>query len=193
MSDHQPQIEAASAEAWRQWLAQHHDQQEAVWLIIYKKDSGIPSVYYDQAVDEALCFGWIDSKPNKRDATSYFQYFSKRNPKSNWSRVNKEKIQRLRAAGKLAPAGEAMIALAQKSGTWTALDDVENLVLPEDLAAAFAAQPAALQFWEGLPRSVKRGSLEWLFTAKRPATRQKRIRDIVESAVRQERPSPYRR
>lgn len=109
-------------------------------MIIYKKDSGIPSVYYDQAVDEALCFGWIDSKPNKRDATSYFQYFSKRNPKSNWSQVNKEKIQRLRATGKLALAGEAMIALAQQSGTWTALDNVENLVLPDDLKAVFAAQ-----------------------------------------------------
>ena len=96
---------ASSRQKWRQWLVENHASRQAIWLIIYKKRSQVPSVYYDEAVDEALCFGWIDSKPNKRDKESYFQYFSQRNPKSKWSRVNKDKVSRLIEEGPMTGAG----------------------------------------------------------------------------------------
>lgn len=187
----QPRTTAASAAGWRKWLAEHHEEQENVWLIIYKKDSGTPSVSYPEAVDEALCFGWVDSLPNKRDADSYFQYFSKRNPKSNWSRVNKEKIARLEKAGKLAPAGAAMVAEAKERGTWNALDDVENLLVPDDLAAAFEQYEGSHDNWDNFPPSTRRGILEWIFNAKRAATRAKRIRETAEQAARNERANSW--
>ena len=169
--------------AWRSWLTEHHATEASVWLIIYRKQSGTPSVYYDEAVDEALCFGWIDSKPNKRDNVSYFQFFSRRNPKSNWSRVNKEKVARLRQEGRMAPAGEAMVRLAQETGTWTALNDVDNLVVPDDLQAALERNPMALHYFMAFPPSARRGILEWIFNAKRLPTRQRRIAETVTKAA----------
>ncbi len=173
---------ANDQQAWRQWLADHHKEKKAIWLIIYHKESATPSVYYNEAVDEALCFGWIDSVPKKRDAESYYVYFSQRNPKSNWSRVNKEKIARLLKAKKIAPSGLAMIALAKESGTWDALNDVENLIVPDDLQAAFDQQPEAFINWQNFSPSSRRGILEWIFNAKKPETRQKRILETVRLA-----------
>ncbi|MCS7037858.1 MAG: YdeI/OmpD-associated family protein [Saprospiraceae bacterium] len=170
---------AKDRQAWRDWLAAHHASEKAVWLILYKKESGVPSVYYSEAVDEALCFGWIDSKPNKRDANSYYQFFAQRNPKSNWSRVNKEKVARLIEQGLMQPAGEAMIALAKQMGTWDALDDVENTTLPDDLRALFEQNPVAYAHWEHFPRSATRAILEWILNAKKAETRQKRIEQTV--------------
>lgn len=173
-------IEAVNVEAWRNWLAQNGEHSSNVWLIIYHKNSGIPSIYYDEAVDEALCWGWVDSKVNKRDHQSYFQFFARRNPKSNWSRVNKEKIQRLLDQGRMHPAGLEMVRIAKETGTWAALDDVENLVIPPDLMAEFSKRPPALENWNNFPRSVKRGVLEWILNAKRPATREKRLLETAE-------------
>jgi len=170
---------AKSGTDWRNWLENHHATAQSVWLIIYHKSSATPSVYYDEAVDEAMCFGWVDSKVNKRNGESYFQYFSKRNPKSNWSRVNKEKIARLMAEGRMAPAGLAMVKLAKETGTWTALDEVEKLAVPKDLQAEFDKYEQAAANFDNFPRSVKRGILEWIFNAKRPATRQKRIAETA--------------
>lgn len=150
-------------------------------------------MYYPEAVDEALCFGWVDSKPNKRDHQSYYQYFAKRNPKSNWSRVNKQKVERLLQEGRMAPPGIAMIERAKENGTWTALDDVENLLIPVDLQAEFDLNAVALKNWKEFPRSVKRGILEWIFNAKRSNTRQKRIKETVTLAARNERANQYRR
>jgi uncharacterized protein YdeI (YjbR/CyaY-like superfamily) len=127
---------AESKTAWSNWLIENHQRESKLWLIIYKKDSSVRSITYDQAVDEALCFGWVDSSINKRDGESFYQYFAKRNPKSNWSRVNKLKIEKLISEGLMADAGLKMVELAQQNGTWTALDDVENLVSPPDLQAA---------------------------------------------------------
>lgn len=182
---------APSAAAWRQWLADNHDREKSVWLIIYKKQSGIDSVYYDEAVDEALCFGWIDSKANSRDEHSYYQYFARRKPKSGWSRVNKEKIERLLSEGRMAPAGLKMIDLAKENGSWTALDDVENLIVPDDLQRAFDANPTAFGHWEKFPRSTKRAILEWITAAKRPDTRQKRIDETVSLAENNVRANQY--
>lgn len=184
---------ANNSTAWRKWLANHWDREPSIWLIIYKKDSGISSVTYNEAVDEALCFGWIDSKPNKRDDKSYYQFFAKRNPKSNWSKINKDKITRLEKAGKIAPPGFEMIRIAKETGTWNALDQVEQLIIPQDLQAAFDQYPnAALNFTQ-FPKSVQRGILEWIFNAKRPQTRKKRIDQTASKAEHNERANQYRK
>ena len=192
MNSLEPNTSAADAKSWRKWLQTHHRTSENVWLIIYRKDSGIPSVAYNEAVDEALCFGWIDSVPKKRDEQSYYQYFSRRNPKSNWSRVNKEKIARLTEANKLSAAGMDMVEQAKRSGTWDALNDVENLVIPNDLADLFTQHPGSRKNWETFPRSVKRGILEWIFNAKRAATRKKRIQETAIKAAKNERANQWR-
>lgn len=184
---------ASNTEHWRAWLSAHHRSEKSVWLIIFKKSSGIASISYSEAVDEALCFGWIDSKPNKRDDQSFYQYFSKRNPKSNWSRVNKEKIKRLEAANKIEAAGYEMIEQAKQTGTWTALDDVENLIVPPDLQSAFDQFSEATKHWEAFPRSAKRGILEWIFNAKRSETRAKRIQETASLAQENKRANQYRK
>jgi uncharacterized protein YdeI (YjbR/CyaY-like superfamily) len=190
--DGAPAFYAQDQEAWRQWLEDHHDSAKNVWLIMYRKGSGTPSVYYPEAVDEALCFGWIDSKSNKRDGDSFYLFFTRRNPRSHWSRVNKQKVEALLATGRMTPAGLAVIEAAKKSGTWTALDDVENLNLPPDLEAALRANPAAMQYFEAFPRSAKRGILEWLLNAKRTETRRKRIEETVMLASQNIRANQYR-
>ncbi|MDX1959843.1 MAG: YdeI/OmpD-associated family protein [Leptospiraceae bacterium] len=183
---------AKNAKEWRAWLEKNHKSEKNVWLIIYKKESSIPSVYYDEAVDEALCFGWIDSKPNKRDESSFYQFFAKRNPKSNWSKVNKEKVQRLLKEKKIAASGMEMIELAKKLGTWDALNDVENLVIPKDLEAELNKNKNAKQYFEEFPKSVKRGILEWILNAKKSETRQKRITETVSLAEKNIRANQYR-
>lgn len=186
-----PTFYANSTESWRNWLISNSLKEKGVWLIIYKKGSGQPSTTYPEAVDEALCFGWIDSKPNKRDSKSFYQYFSKRNPKSNWSRVNKLKIEKLLKENKMAPSGLEMVEIAKTSGTWNALDDVENLVIPEDLQKKFNNNKVAFEYYEKFPRSTKRGILEWIFNAKRPVTRQKRIKETVDLAEQNIRANQY--
>ncbi len=179
--------------AWRAWLAENHTQENSVWLIIYKKDSGVPSIYYDQAVDEALCFGWIDSKPNKRDEQSFYQFFAKRNPKSKWSGVNKKKVAKLIGEGLMTDSGLEMIEIAKKSGTWTALDEVENLVIPDDMQQQLDANPTAKAFFDLFPPSTKRGILEWITNAKQAETRAKRISETVTLAEKNERANQYRK
>ena len=176
-------LHARTRKNWRKWLEKNHRSEKSVWLIIYKKESGIPSVYYPEAVDEAICFGWIDSKINKRDEFSYFQYFAKRNPKSNWSKVNKAKVEKLIQEGLMEEAGIEMIELAKKNGNWNALDGVENLDIPEDLQKAFKKSKKALDYWNHFPRSAKRGILEWILNAKRPETRANRIEETVRLAA----------
>jgi uncharacterized protein YdeI (YjbR/CyaY-like superfamily) len=177
---------------WRKWLVQNHSSEKSVWLIIYKKDSDVSSVYYPEAVDEALCFGWVDSVPNKRDEFSYYQFFAKRNPKSNWSRINKEKVVRLLEQGLMQPAGLHIIEIAKQNGAWTALDEVENLTLPDDLQALFSGSKTAFEHWENFPPSSKRGILEWILNAKKPETRQKRIEETVSLAEKNIRANQFR-
>ncbi|MCU0354784.1 MAG: YdeI/OmpD-associated family protein, partial [Cytophagales bacterium] len=156
-------VTPASRAEWRQWLAENHAAETGVWLVYYKKGTGRPSVTYDEAVEEALCFGWIDSVPNKMDDERYKQLFSPRKPRSGWSRVNKERLERLTAAGLMASAGLAAIETAKQNGSWTKLDAVENLEMPDDLQTAFAAADAvALEHFTAFARSTKRGILEWL-------------------------------
>ena len=169
--------------AWRDWLAAHHDRDEGVWLVRYKKATGKPTISYDEAVDEAICFGWVDSTPRTLDAERSLLYFAPRKAGSGWSRVNKDRVARMTAAGKMTHAGHAKIDAAKAEGSWRALDEVEDLVVPDDLAAAFAAHPPAAAHWEAFPRSAKRGILEWIATAKREATRTKRIEETARLAA----------
>ncbi len=186
-------VEAKNAKVWREWLSQNYDQEKSVWLIIYKKGSGISSVTYTEAVDEALCFGWIDSKPNKRDEQSYYQFFSVRNPKSNWSKVNKEKIERLLLDGKIAKPGLQMIELAKNTGTWDALNEVEALIIPHDLMIELKQYTRALVNYQSFPPSVQRGILEWIFNAKKEETRQRRVKETARLAENNIRANQFRR
>jgi uncharacterized protein YdeI (YjbR/CyaY-like superfamily) len=186
-------IEPPTLESWHDWLKDNHKQSESVWLVLAKKDSGLPTLDLEDVIVTALAFGWVDSLPNKVDDQRYKLRFSPRNPKSNWSAVNKARIARLQHEGRLEDAGREMVELAKSTGTWNALDDVENLVLQADLAEVFAEAPkAALENWEAFPRSVKRGILEWIYTAKRPATRAQRIAETVAKASKNERANQWR-
>jgi len=173
---------AKTQKEWRKWLEKNHRSEKAVWLIFYKKGSGIQSTNYAEALEEALCFGWIDSKANKKDDESYYQYFAKRKPESNWSKVNKEKVARLIEKGLMTSAGFESIEIAKRNGTWTALDEAEELIIPPDLQLLFDKNIAAFENWKNFSRYIKRGILEWILNAKRSETRQKRIAEIVELA-----------
>lgn len=186
-----PVVFAQSTEEWRNWLSANHLSFQSVWLVIFKKQSKIPSVYYPEAVDEALCFGWVDSKPNKRDEVSYYQFFSKRNPKSNWSLVNKKKVEKLQKAGKMHASGLAMIALAKASGTWDALNAVDAVKEPDDLLVALKAFPNAFKNWSAFPLSTRRGILEWIQNAKQTETRNKRIQQTASLAEQNVRANQY--
>lgn len=175
-------IQPKTRAEWRAWLEQHHLQSEGVWVISYKKATGQPRLEYDEAVEEALCFGWIDSKPNKLDEQRSMLWFAPRRPGSGWSRLNKERVEKMIAAGLMTAVGFAKIKAAQEDGSWNALDAVEALEIPPDLDQALASYSSARQNFEAFPRSVKRGILEWISTAKKPETRTKRIEETARLA-----------
>jgi uncharacterized protein YdeI (YjbR/CyaY-like superfamily) len=176
-------VSAASRVEWRAWLAANHATSPGIWLVIHKKNSTEPSVTYDEAVEEALCFGWIDSLMNPLDETRYKQIFTPRKPKSVWSRPNKERVARMIDQGLMTPAGLAVIEVAQQNGTWTAYDSIAALELPEDFQAALSANPDAEKNWNGFSASVKKGILYFIQSAKRPETRAKHIARTVELAA----------
>jgi uncharacterized protein YdeI (YjbR/CyaY-like superfamily) len=161
-------------------------------LIIYHKSSSTPSIYYDEAVEEAICFGWIDSTAYKRDDESKYQFFAVRKPKSNWSKLNRERAGRMIKDKQMKPAGQATIDLAKKSGTWTALADVQNSIVPPDLKKAFGKNKKAFKNFNAFPPSSKRIILEWILNAKRVETRQRRIEQTVELAAKNVRANHYR-
>jgi len=169
-----------SQTAWRQWLAKNHLSKQSVWLVFHTKSSEKPSVTWSDAVDEALCFGWIDSKKIKIDAETSHQFFSKRKPKSTWSKINKKKVQKLIENGLMTPAGLNSIEIAKQNGSWTILDEVEELIVPSDLEKAFKNHPGSKDCFLSLSKSIKKMMLTSLVLAKRPETRQKRIAEIIE-------------
>ena len=177
---------------WRAWLSANHTRTEGVWLVTFKKATGKPRVEYDEAVEEALCFGWIDSKPNKLDAERSLLWFAPRKAGTGWSKPNKERVERLIAEGVMTPAGLAKIEAAKADGSWTALDAVEALELPPDLRAALQSNPPAATYWEAFPRSIKRGILEWILNAKSPQTRARRIQETAELAAENRRANQWR-
>ena len=182
---------APSQMDWRNWLAENHLTKDAVWLIIYKKNTGTPSVYYPEAVEEAICFGWIDSLPNKRDENSFYQFFSKRKLKSNWSKVNKLKVEKLLKQNKIMPQGLKMIEYAKQNGTWDALNQVDELKIPKEMEDLFAQNKVAKDNFTNFPPSTKRGILEWILNAKQKDTKMKRMIQTVELAAKNIRANQY--
>jgi uncharacterized protein YdeI (YjbR/CyaY-like superfamily) len=186
--DDREQFLAESAAEWRGWLTANHAASTGVWLVTWKASTGRPRPTYEETVEEALCFGWIDAKARSLDDERSAIWMAPRRPGSGWARSNKERILRLEADGRMTDAGRALIESAKADGSWTLLDDVEALIVPHDLGAAFAARPGARDAWEAFPRSVKRAALVWLVDAKSDATRAKRIAEIADKTARGERP-----
>jgi uncharacterized protein YdeI (YjbR/CyaY-like superfamily) len=183
---------ARNRKEWRAWLTKNHQSEKSVWLIIYHTSSATPSVYYDEAVEEAICFGWIDSIAHKRDQESKYQFFAVRKPKSNWSKANRERAERMIKAKQMKPAGQALIDVAKKTEAWTALIDVQNSVIPPDLQKAFDKSEVAYKYFMAFPPSSKRIILEWILNAKKTETRQQRIKQTVELAGKNIRANHYR-
>lgn len=191
--DDAEQVTFDSVAALRDWLERHHTRTDGIWCVTYKKADLARFVATTDIVDQCLCFGWVDSLTRSKDDACTMLYICPRNPKSNWSRVNKDKTACLEIRGMMTDAGRAVIDRAKSNGTWTALDDVENLVIPADLQVAFDKVQGAQATWDSFPRSVKRGALEILLNAKRPTTRTTRIDTIVNDSAAGRRPFQWRK
>ncbi len=178
-------------EDWHNWLYINHTTETSIWLIYYKQKLNIPTIKYCDAVDTALCFGWIDSKSKPIDNEKFMQFFSKRKAKSVWSKVNKLKVERLIKEGKMTKAGLNSIEIAKQNGSWTILDEAEALIIPTDLECEFSKLPKAKTYFFNLSRSDKRNILQWLVLANRQDTRQKRITEIVELANKNQKPKQF--
>lgn len=181
----------ASQQEWRQWLQENHDKKQSVWLIYYKMKTGMRTLSWSDAVDEALCFGWIDSRAKPVDEEKYIQFFSKRKASSTWSKVNKEKVQQLIDAGRMTRAGLKSIEIAKQNGSWTILDEVEALVIPDDLEKAFKTKRGSRDFFMSLSKSVRKSILQWIVLAKREETRQKRVSEVVALAGKKMKPKQF--
>ncbi|MGD1855712.1 MAG: YdeI family protein [Leptolyngbyaceae cyanobacterium] len=176
-------VEVTSREQWRTWLANNHTQTDSIWLVTYKKHTGSRYLPYDAIVEEALCFGWIDSLPRRLDQDRTMLLISPRRPKSPWSKLNKDRITRLLEQGLITSAGQAKIDRAKADGSWIFLDDVEALIIPDDLAAALEANFQADRYFTAFSPSAKKGILQWIKSAKQADTRQRRITKTVEMAA----------
>jgi len=171
---------AAHRAAWRQWLATHHTTEQALWVLYDKgKDSKLT---YEDIVEEALCFGWVDSKAGAVSGTQTKLYVARRNPKSAWAKTNKARIEKLTKAGRMQPAGLEAVRIAKESGAWDLLTKSDNLELPPELTALLQKHPSAKANFETFPPSSKKMILEWIYTAKRDETKQKRIEETVQLA-----------
>jgi uncharacterized protein YdeI (YjbR/CyaY-like superfamily) len=168
--------------AWRAWLAANHATHRGVWLAAWRRGVDRPVVPYSDTVEEALCFGWIDSTANVLDERRSLQLMTPRKPKSSWTRLNRERVARMEAAGLLTDAGRRAVAVAQANGYWSLMDQVEDLREPDDLAAALDAVPAARTHWDAFPPSARKPLLWWVITAAKPETRARRIERIVTEA-----------
>ncbi|MGH2476005.1 MAG: YdeI/OmpD-associated family protein [Candidatus Limnocylindrales bacterium] len=188
-----PMVGPFDRAGWRAWLIANHATSDGVYLVSFRRGSGQVSVPYEEAVEEALCVGWIDSVGRVLDDERAIQRFSPRRAGSGWARSNKGRIGRLAAAGLMLPAGLAAIEAAKRDGSWTKLDDVENHVVPADLGSALDAAPPARERWDAFSRSARRMMLVWLVDAKRPETRAKRIAEIASHAAQGEQPPAFRR
>ena len=176
---------------WRNWLENNHQTKQSVWLVFYTKASGKFSLSWSEAVEVALCFGWIDSKKVKVDSETSYQFFSRRKPKSTWSKINKEKIRKLLESGLMTQAGLKSIEIAKQNGSWTILDEVEELIIPNDLEEAFLKYEDSRAYFLELSKSTRKMMLQWIVLARRPETRQKRIDKIAELAGQKTKPKGF--
>ena len=176
---------------WREWLEKNHQSEQSIWLVCNTKKSNLPMIYWTELVDEALCFGWIDSTRKTIDENSFMQLFSRRKPNSTWSKINKEKVEKLIENNLMRKAGLDCIRIAQENGSWNILDSVEGLEIPEDLNEAFKMYSGSQAYFESLSKSVKKMLLQWIVLAKRPETRQKRIDEIAIHAAQKKKPKQF--
>ena len=188
--DGKPMVGPFDRAGWRAWLIANHATSKGVYLVSWRRGTGRSSVPYEEAVEEALCVGWVDAAGRTLDEERGLQWFAPRRPRSGWARSNKARVTRLEAQGLMLPAGRAAIEEAKRNGTWTLLDDVEDLVVPDDLATALGAAPPARANWDGFPKSARRAMLGWVVQARRPETRADRIGRIATAAARGERAYP---
>ncbi len=172
-------VDLSSRAEWRAWLTAHHTQPESIWLLIDKKRSTRGTLYYDDVVEEALCFGWIDGRARSLDDDRFQGMMAPRRAGSVWSQSNKERVARLEAAGLMTSAGRAVVDAAKADGSWHALDDIDAMLIPDDLAAAFADSPTARRFFEASRAGAQKLALGWIASAKRPETRSRRIAEVV--------------
>jgi uncharacterized protein YdeI (YjbR/CyaY-like superfamily) len=185
--DDAPHVEADDRATWRGWLEANHATATGAWLVTWRARSGRVGLDYEAAVEEALCYGWIDSTGGHVDDERGKQYFAPRKPRSPWAATNKARVERLLAAGLMAPAGLAAIERARANGSWDVLDSVERLEVPADLAAALRARPPAAANFAAFPPSARKMQLGWVALARRPETRAARIGQIAAAAARNER------
>jgi uncharacterized protein YdeI (YjbR/CyaY-like superfamily) len=178
-----PLLEVRDRADLRAWLAANHATSPPVLLAIGKKGTSVTSLTYEDAVEEGLCFGWIDSTTHTLDTDRMTVLFSRRKPGSTWSRSNKERVERLCAAGLMTAAGSAAVAIAKDNGSWSSLDEVDSGVVPDDLAVALAADPAGSRGWDAASESQRRMWLYDVYSAKRPATRARRVARVVQAAA----------
>ena len=170
---------------WREWLEKHHEVEKELWLIYYKKHCGKESIQYEEAVEEALCYGWIDSKVKRIDDERYLQRYTPRKSKSNWSKSNKRRVEKLIDNDQMTKAGLSVINAAKQDGSWEILDDIETgAVIPDDLAEAFVKNPIAMKFFNSLSPSHQKQYLWWLKSAKKSETRNNRLLSIIERCER---------
>jgi uncharacterized protein YdeI (YjbR/CyaY-like superfamily) len=187
--DDAERVEPADLGEWAAWLAANHAVARGAWLVTARR-ADERSVDYEDAVVEALRYGWVDATNKTLDEHRAMMWFAPRRPGSGWASSNKRRIERLRAEGRLEPAGEAAVEVAQANGSWTLLDDVERLVVPDDLAAALAAAPGAREHWDGCSPSARRMALAWIVQAKRAQTRERRVTAVAARAAEGQPPMP---
>jgi uncharacterized protein YdeI (YjbR/CyaY-like superfamily) len=174
----------SSPEEFRAWLEQHHDSATEVWVGYWKKHTGKPSLTWSQAVDEALCYGWIDGILRRVDDERHMQRFTPRKPTSNWSAVNIAKVEQLRAEGRMRPAGEAAFALRreERSGVYS-YEQRHQAALEPEQEERFRANAAAWEYWTAAPRSYRTMATWWVVSAKKPETRERRLGQLIEDSA----------
>ena len=175
-------IQPDTLAAWRAWLQSNHTRPDGIWLITYRRATGKATFTYEQAVEEALCYGWIDGHTKTLDEERGMQWYAPRRAGSVWAKSNKEPVARLIADGRMTPAGQAKIDAGRAGGTWALWDRVDSLEVPDDLAAALATYAAARANFDAFPRSARHAILGWIATAKRPETRARRIAETARPA-----------
>ncbi len=185
--DDAPHVQADDRATWRTWLEANHATSRGAWLVTWRARSGRVTLDYEAAIEEALCFGWVDSTGGHVDDERGKLYFAPRKPRSPWAASNKARVERLIGAGRMAPAGFAAIERAKANGSWEILDPVERLEVPGDLAAALEGLPPAAANFAAFAPSTRKMLLYWVALARRPETRAGRITEIAEAAARNER------